>query len=341
MKFWTTKLAISMAICALLTTAGCGGDSASLVDVACPTWNEGDSWTVQRTETVGGDQTAMSLSTYVVTQRTTDSVSVGNGITVKTYDIVDGSLIPTYEEQVPDPDAGFYGSTTTYSSTTAFCPPPARNQSYDSLTFLMGPFEGTGENMWTTTTVTGVKNEGVTLTLGDFTAYKAIMNKTDYWEGQVVAGQSTLSRYYVTGLGLVKEVEEIADTATVITDTLIDYDFDGPPIGTIDNPIVVHATPATMSLVYYRGKVSTGTLYIKMTGLFTSNSYAISLTNLSDNANLRVSADNFVTTGCTSTNTGTTNESCSTSSSATGELYIEIDGSQTTDGAYFLLDANT
>ena len=75
--------------------------------------------------------------------------------------------------------------------------------------------------------------------------------------------------------------------------------------------------------------------------LFTDNAYAISLTGLSDNADLYVYPDAFTTLGCSSTNTATTDESCNTNTSPAGELFIKIDGSQTTDGAYFVLEANT
>ena len=120
----------------LMALAGCGGDSTSQVSIVCPEWNQGDWWSVNHVKTVSGVATE-STSTYVVTQRTATSVTVGDGTTVKTYDIADGKFVPTYEEKAPEPAASFYGSETTYSSATAFCPPPAAGQSYEALTWIM------------------------------------------------------------------------------------------------------------------------------------------------------------------------------------------------------------
>jgi len=50
------------------------------------------------------------------------------------------------------------------------------------------------------------------------------MKKTA-WDGVTTVAVGTVTRYYVDGIGVVKEVEEIPSSDTTITDELTSYSF--------------------------------------------------------------------------------------------------------------------
>src|SRR3972149_2870537 len=157
------SLAVLLASCGSSSSGG-GPDTDS-----CPNWNLGDSTMYKRTVTVSGVPTETTM-TYVVTERTTDSVTLSDGTTTKKYSIVAGRYIPLSEEVSPQPADN-------YTSTTAFCPPPAVGESYENTTFVPGPFPGTGGFVTTTLSVTDVSIESVSVPAGNFTAKKIVMDK--------------------------------------------------------------------------------------------------------------------------------------------------------------------
>ena len=192
--------------------SACGSSSGGGADTdSCPNWNLGDSTMYKRTVTVSGVPTETTM-TYVVTERTTDSVTLSDGTTTKKYSIVNGKYIPVSEQVLTEP-------ADTYTSTTAFCPPPAAGESYEYTTFVPGPIPGTGEFVTTTLSVTDVSIESVSVPAGNFTAKKIVMDKLS---GLTSA---TVTRYYVGGIGVVKEVEVIPSENTTITDELTSYSF--------------------------------------------------------------------------------------------------------------------
>lgn len=117
-----------------------------------------------------------------------------------------------------------------------------------------------------------------------------------------------------------------------------------PSPGTISNPIII-----TQDLTYnyqsemYNGSITTGSLYFKMSNLtFKSNGYTVTLSGVTDDANLYVYTDGtYATLQCSSTNVGTADDMCDPVSDANGDLYIRIDGSLTTNGTVFMLQAGT
>ena len=204
------SLAVLLASCGSSSSGG-GPDTDS-----CPNWNLGDSTMYKRTVTVSGVPTETTM-TYVVTERTTDSVTLSDGTTTKKYSIVNGKYIPVSEQVLTEPADN-------YTSTTAFCPPPAVGEIYEYTTFVPGPDPRSGDNITTTLSVTGVTIESVSVPAGSFTAKKLVMEKISLM-GTTPWLISTVTRYYVAGIGVVKEVEEIPSTNTTITEELTSYSF--------------------------------------------------------------------------------------------------------------------
>lgn len=314
-----------------LVSCGGGGESGSSgPDItSCPSWNLGDSMTYLHTDTVSGVLTTTTM-TDVVTERTAASVSLTNGTMTRKYSIDTGKYVPVSEQGTsPYPD--------NFTSTTSFCPPPAVGESYTYTTWIPGPFPGTGEIVTTTMPVTAASIEPVSVPAGSFTARKVVIEKT------VNSLTGTITRYYVGGIGVVKEVEVDPSASATRIKELTSYDYGGLAMGSEANPIVVSAPPSYPSTnpVTYSGRVGTGALYFKLVGLVASNQHLISLTGMSDNANLYVYSDAFVTLACSSSLTGVADDSCNATTSANGELYIKVDGNLTTDGTYFVLTAGT
>ena len=80
---------------------------------------------------------------------------------------------------------------------------------------------------------------------------------------------------------------------------------------------------------------------IRVTGLASKFAHPVNLTGLSDDAILRVWSDPLQNPSffqCLSNNIGASDESCTANSSGAGELYIQIDGSSTSEGTPFTLD---
>jgi hypothetical protein len=285
--------------------------------------------TYLHTDTISGVPTTTTM-TDVVTERTAASVSLTDGTMTRKYSIGTGQYVPFSEQRTSlYPDI--------FTSTTAFCPPPAAGESYKYTTWIPNPGGRGGDYVTMTMPVTAASIENVSVPAGSFTARKVVIEKTmDSLTG-------TITRYYVGGIGVVKEVEVDPSASATRIKELTSYDYGGLAMGSEANPIVVSAPPSylTASSFTYSGRVGTGTLYIKLDGLLASNLHLISLTGMSDNANLYVYSDAFVTLACSSSLTGVADDSCNATTSANGELYIKVDGSLTTDGTYFVLTAGT
>jgi len=86
----------------------------------------------------------------------------------------------------------------------------------------------------------------------------------------------------------------------------------------------------------YNGQVATTTSYYKVSGLQASALYEVSLTNLTGNATLRVYDGVLSFERCSSFNANTQDELCGATSSAAGELLVEVSGSSS--GAHFVLN---
>ncbi|MBU1426018.1 MAG: hypothetical protein KKH12_03260 [Gammaproteobacteria bacterium] len=310
---------IPLAIAFVLLFAGCGGggDSTTSNTYSSPAWNLGDSMTYRKTDTVGGVAT-VSEPTYVVTERTPTAASLTNGATTRRFTAADGRYVPEFERAT-------MAYQDDYTSTTTYSPPPAVGESYEYTTFVAGPWPGSGYVITTAITVSASTPATVSVPVGTFSAREVVLEKP------VNGGVATITRYYVSGIGVVKEVEENPDTGTIRVEELTGYNFSGPALGSESNPIAAVA-PAT-----YGGRVGTGKLYFRISGLPASGGENIYLTRMSDNADLQVYSDAFVTLSCSSSNPGVTDDQCQATTSAAGELHIIVDGSLTTDGTYFVL----
>jgi fibronectin type 3 domain-containing protein/regulation of enolase protein 1 (concanavalin A-like superfamily) len=110
------------------------------------------------------------------------------------------------------------------------------------------------------------------------------------------------------------------------------------------NPLVINdITPASFPLV---DSVDTMDKFYSVSGLAVNTAYTVVLDNLSDNADLHVYTDALFGTpvcpvpGVTPTiPDGTTAESCVVTATATGQIFIRVNGSYSTAGATFTLDA--
>lgn len=89
----------------------------------------------------------------------------------------------------------------------------------------------------------------------------------------------------------------------------------------------------------YNGEVSAGSSYYKLQGLAPNTFYAVSLTNLTANADLTLhEISDYSSTACYSNKSGTTAEWCGATSNASGELFVKVE-SRTSTGSTFTLGA--
>jgi len=86
----------------------------------------------------------------------------------------------------------------------------------------------------------------------------------------------------------------------------------------------------------YTGQVATTTSYYKVNGLQASTLYAVSLTNLTSKATLRVYDGVLSSELCSSYNANTQDELCGATSTTAGELFVEVTGSS--GGAHYVLN---
>lgn len=334
-----------LAIVLLISTLGlaaCGGGGGEVDDkqiasvFRCPSWEQGEAVSYTRSETVVGITTDTQL-TAVVTARDGDSVSVSDGKTSRLFALASDEYQPVSELDTVEygaPNNSIVYPTVTYESSTPLCPPPGVDESYAYTTFVPGPNGRGGYLLSTTLTVTAISDETVSVPAGNYSARKVVMNKTS---GD---SDSILSRYYVDGLGVVKEVEEIAATDTTITRVLNAYDKTDPALGTASNPIVITAGSnyQNLGLISYVARVGTGSLHFRLATVAGNTLHAITLSQMTDNADLYVYTDaNFTSEDCRSMNTASNDESCIATSTAEGELYIRVEGGATTAGTDFVL----
>lgn len=91
----------------------------------------------------------------------------------------------------------------------------------------------------------------------------------------------------------------------------------------------------------YSGAISTETQRYRITGLDANAPYTVSLSGMTDDADLYVYGDAWFTgteLECSATTTGSSDETCDVTSNASGELYVLLDGWYSAAPTDFLLD---
>ncbi|OGW37562.1 MAG: hypothetical protein A2010_10520 [Nitrospirae bacterium GWD2_57_9] len=177
MKKKMKSLSLAVAVLTVMALLSCGGsDNGAAPDIdSCPNWSLGDSMTYLRTETVSG-VSATTVVLDVVTERTADSAVLSDGTSTRTYAVAAGKYIPLTEQYILSVDYGGtlfdYSVTDTYSSATAFCPPPAIGEKYEVTYFVPGPWEGTGYYVSAATTILSRAIESLSVPAGDFLVTK-------------------------------------------------------------------------------------------------------------------------------------------------------------------------
>ena len=308
---------------------GSGGDGAGAsLSFRCPAWNLGDSMSYQRTEIANGVETTSTVTT-VVTQRRDDLVSVSDGITARTYRVTADGYIPESEHYTSANQPG-----ATFTSSTTFCPPPSVGSQYLAQRVFIDSEFGISINVEYGELVTDSYQQTLSTAVGDLAVQTIVLD--------VINSDGVLTRHYANGIGVIRQ-EEIQDS-TSLTDELTAYDYDSPGVGTSANPLYVPAPDdyATTGFSQYLARIGTNSLYLIMSGLERDNQHFLSLTGLDEDLDLQVFSDaRFQTSVCRSTNTGTTDENCTATATAGGELYVKIDGSKAVEGSYFILKAGT
>ncbi len=106
--------------------------------------------------------------------------------------------------------------------------------------------------------------------------------------------------------------------------------------GTVAVPITVATTP-------YNGLVDTTASYYMLTGLTVDGNYDFSLSSVTDDVSLYVYSNSNFSAGllCSSANVGTKVDELCRATTATGTVYIKVDGVLTGNGAGFVLDTRT
>ncbi len=108
-----------------------------------------------------------------------------------------------------------------------FCPPPDVGEKDEGLVWVPGPIEGTGDFALSTYLVTDTSIESINVPASEFTAKKVVVKKTTVYSGNPVPTlpDATNTRYYVGGIGNVKQVEVTPTTNTTITEELTAYSY--------------------------------------------------------------------------------------------------------------------
>lgn len=206
-------LSIAFIIFCNLLLAGCLGEDGSSPDTeSCPRWSVGDSMSYLKTTTVG-NVAGTSNEQFVVTEHTQNEITLAGSSEIRVYSIdTDGHYIDG------NTDAEFH-----------YCPPPAADEKEETLEWLPGPIEGTGDYIQTTFLVTDASITSVSVLAGNFTVRKIVMQRTSvYFDTTTPVPEqpnATLTQYYVGGIGNVKEVEVTPTTNTTITYELIAYSY--------------------------------------------------------------------------------------------------------------------
>ncbi len=113
-------------------------------------------------------------------------------------------------------------------------------------------------------------------------------------------------------------------------------------VGTIDDPLVLDTYDGANTIITWNGYVGSERLYIQVVNIpYFNNDHTVSLAALTGDVDLYTYTDAFVTAQESSTNIGTADESCYGTTTATGELYIMIDGTVSDGWKTFTLTAGT
>jgi hypothetical protein len=113
-----------------------------------------------------------------------------------------------------------------------------------------------------------------------------------------------------------------------------------PPVGTMENPLVLDTYSG--SNVRYSATIGEEELYVKVINIpYFNNAHTVTLTGLTGDVDLFTYSDAFVTEEDSSESAGIAAEDATGTTTATGELYILIDGSVSTGTKWFTLDAGT
>ena len=113
-----------------------------------------------------------------------------------------------------------------------------------------------------------------------------------------------------------------------------------PPVGTIENPLVLDTY--VESNVRYSAAIGEEELYVQVVNIpYFNNAHTVTLTGLTGDVDLFTYSDAFVTAEDSSQSAGLAAEDATGTTTATGELYIRIDGSVSTGTKWFTLDAGT
>jgi len=114
----------------------------------------------------------------------------------------------------------------------------------------------------------------------------------------------------------------------------------GPAEGSLENPLITDDYDEIG--LSYSGTIGNEKLYIKVINIsYFNNNHTVDLTDLTDDVDLYTYSDAIITQQESSTNSGTTAESCYDTTTSTGELYIMLDGTKTISGSNFTLTAGT
>jgi len=100
-----------------------------------------------------------------------------------------------------------------------------------------------------------------------------------------------------------------------------------PTVGTIDDPLLLETYYFGTLSITWNGYVGSERLYIKIasTGLF-NTAHTVTLTAITADVDLYTFSDAFVTEEQSSTNAERADESCVGTTTASGDLYLMIDG---------------
>ena len=111
-------------------------------------------------------------------------------------------------------------------------------------------------------------------------------------------------------------------------------------VGSVENPLILDDYSEIDSQITYSGTIGNEKLYIKVINIpYFNNNHTVELQADGD-LDLYTYFDAFVTLQESSTSSGAA-ESCTGTTTATGELYIMIDGTKTTFDTTFVLTAGT
>lgn len=194
----------------LFVLSACGGGNDAPDTSSCPRWRVGDAMTYLKTTTVNNVSTTSSAH-FVVTEHSQSTVILSSGTTARRFEITtDGR----YTDGISD---------------LPFCPPPAVGEKDEGLRWLPGPIEGTGEWVHSKYLVTDASIESINVPAREFTAKKVVVKKTTVHNGTTdpvpTLPDATITRYYVGGIGNVKQVEVTPTTNTTITEELAAYSY--------------------------------------------------------------------------------------------------------------------